>query len=297
MRLLTELQVVVLGCGNVGSEVIDLLRGVGCAVHGLFRSRDGRAGKELENQFTGEELPAYMRRADYIINCLPHTPTTDKMLGRAALGYCREGVAIISVGSPEVLDFPAIAEAMSSGTVCGLVVDTPQGEDLSLRSLPKGGGVVVTEGASARAGVSCAGCESTCNGCTGAERIAGVFIDNLRAFNWGAARVRGKLLRITFSLGFRPFPAMKWASSPQHARHHLAASAEGLGPPPLRRGASLPSPRPHRGGAGGRGRRDAENEPPPPPANLGELPSRLSTSLRNAFAPRMKYVVQVPVGY
>mmetsp|Transcript_10338 Transcript_10338/g.33375 ORF Transcript_10338/g.33375 Transcript_10338/m.33375 type:complete len:271 (-) Transcript_10338:234-1046(-) len=270
MRLLTELQVVVLGCGNVGSEVIDLLRGVGCAVHGLFRSRDGRAGKELENQFTGEELPAYMRRADYIINCLPHTPTTDKMLGRAALGYCREGVAIISVGSPEVLDFPAIAEAMSSGTVCGLVVDTPQGEDLSLRSLPKGGGVVVTEGASARAGVSCAGCESTCNGCTGAERIAGVFIDNLRAFNWGAAR---------------------------HARHHLAASAEGLGPPPLRRGASLPSPRPHRGGAGGRGRRDAENEPPPPPANLGELPSRLSTSLRNAFAPRMKYVVQVPVGY
>jgi D-3-phosphoglycerate dehydrogenase len=79
-------------------------------------------------------------RADYISLHLPSTPETRHLFDRERFAKCRKGARIINTARGELIDEPALAEAITSGQIAGAGLDVFEKEpppDSTLTSLPQ----------------------------------------------------------------------------------------------------------------------------------------------------------------
>jgi D-3-phosphoglycerate dehydrogenase len=126
------------GLGRIGQEVAARARAFGMAIvaHDPFISEQvaGTLGVELL------DLDTLCARADYISLHLPSTPETRHLFDRARFAKCRKGARIINTARGELIDEPALAEAITSGQIAGAGLDVFEKEpppDGSLTSLPQ----------------------------------------------------------------------------------------------------------------------------------------------------------------
>ena len=111
----------IIGCGNVGSIVADRALGLKMKVVAydpyLSVERAVKLGVEKV------ELDELWRRADFITL---HTPLTDKtrnIVNAETLAQTKKGVRLINCARGELVDEPALAEALKSGHVAGAALD------------------------------------------------------------------------------------------------------------------------------------------------------------------------------
>jgi phosphoglycerate dehydrogenase-like enzyme len=156
----------VYGLGSIGSEIARLARALGLKVIGVRRSplRQGDPVDELHPpQKLGELLP----RADWLIIASPLTPETRGMVNAGLLAQLPQGARIINIGRGEIIDEPAMIDALREGRLGGAYLDVfatePLPADSPLWGLPN---VIVSPHNSAAA---------ACND----DRVFALFIDNL----------------------------------------------------------------------------------------------------------------------
>ena len=111
----------VIGCGNIGSIVIDRAQGLRMKVIGFDPFLSPERAMELGVEKV--ELDELLARADFITL---HTPLTDKtrnILSADAINKTKKGVRIVNCARGGLLDETALRAALESGHVAGAALD------------------------------------------------------------------------------------------------------------------------------------------------------------------------------
>jgi phosphoglycerate dehydrogenase-like enzyme/DNA-binding transcriptional ArsR family regulator len=131
-RRLAGREVLVLGAGGIGRATTRLLRAAGTRVTCLARTR--RADPELGEIAALGELPGLLPGADFVVLALPHTPSTDKIIGAAELALMSPGAWLVNLGRGALVDEPALITALQAGAPGGAALDVFAAEPLAADS-------------------------------------------------------------------------------------------------------------------------------------------------------------------
>lgn len=111
----------VMGLGELGSFCAQALKTIGFNVLGWSRSQKDIDGITC---FSGEGgFPEMLGQSDILVNLLPNTPATTKLLNKETMALLPKGAAIVNPGRGTVFDDEALTGALDSGHLSGATLD------------------------------------------------------------------------------------------------------------------------------------------------------------------------------
>lgn len=118
----------ILGVGAIGSETARLAKAFGMKVVGLRRS--GKPDEWVDRMYDMNGLMELLPQCDYVVNCLPHTPDTDYLLGKEQFAAMKPEAVYINIGRGRTTDTAALIEALNAGRIAGAGLDVFEEEPL-----------------------------------------------------------------------------------------------------------------------------------------------------------------------
>jgi len=163
---------VIVGWGPIGRGLASLLAALGLHVVAV-RSTDGAAEPPASETMSYERIGEILPRADWLVLCCPLTERTRGLIDAAALARLPAGARLVNVARGEVVEEPALIDALRRGALAGAYLDVFAHEPLPAESplwdMPN---VIVTP--------------HTAGHSDGNEmRVAAIFLDNLRRWTEG----------------------------------------------------------------------------------------------------------------
>ena len=132
----------VIGMGPIGEETARLGIALGMNVIGCRRTVMGNEPCETR---TWESLEHLLGWADYVVLALPLTNDTRGLISAARLALMKRTARFINVGRGDLVDEPALIDALANGRLGGAGLDVfatePLGEDSALWDMPN---VIIT---------------------------------------------------------------------------------------------------------------------------------------------------------
>jgi phosphoglycerate dehydrogenase-like enzyme len=157
---------VIVGWGAIGRQIGAWLGMLGLHVVAVRRARGPADGGAAEC-VACDDLPEVLPRADWLVLACPLTERTRHLVDGAALARLPAGAHLVNVARGEVLDEPAVVEALRSGRLAGAYLDVfahePLPPDSPLWHLPH---VIATPHSAGFSGGN-------------AARVDALFLDNL----------------------------------------------------------------------------------------------------------------------
>lgn len=121
--------VLILGTGDIGSNIAKRMKPFGVKIIGVKRTKS--APSEYFDEFhTIDELDALLPCADIVIGCVPNTPLTDGLLNEKRLRLMKQNSLLVNVGRGTLIDEAALIKVMSEGHLYGAVLDVFEEEPL-----------------------------------------------------------------------------------------------------------------------------------------------------------------------
>ncbi len=120
-RLASGSRVVITGLGEIGLETARLARALGMNVSGTKRKVEAIEGIDTVTDTAG--LPGLLATADVLINTLPGTPNTEKMINAVVFNAMKPGTILVNVGRGTVVDEDALLEALNNGQLSYACLD------------------------------------------------------------------------------------------------------------------------------------------------------------------------------
>jgi D-3-phosphoglycerate dehydrogenase / 2-oxoglutarate reductase len=114
----------IIGFGAIGSYLAELLRGIGMNVIVCDVTVDATS-----HGFTQVEFFELLARAEFVFPLAPSQPDTANLINAAALAAMQPGAKLINVSRGELLDEPAVADALDRGHLGGLAMDVGSAPD------------------------------------------------------------------------------------------------------------------------------------------------------------------------
>jgi phosphoglycerate dehydrogenase-like enzyme len=124
---------VVVGLGHIGKEIARLARALGLKVIGVRRSGPA-PGDPVDELATPDRLREVLPRADWLILACPLTEETRGLIDATALAALPKGARFINIARGEVVDEPALIEALRTGHLAGAYLDVFAQEPLPAES-------------------------------------------------------------------------------------------------------------------------------------------------------------------
>jgi D-specific alpha-keto acid dehydrogenase len=120
-RELRDLTVGVIGTGQIGTAVLDRLRGFGCRT----------LAYDTRPQPSADYVPLeeLLHRSDIVTLHTPHDPSTHHLLSRRRLRQLRPGAFVINTGRGSLVDTDALIDELESGRLGGAALDVLEGEE------------------------------------------------------------------------------------------------------------------------------------------------------------------------
>ncbi|MEO8412974.1 MAG: phosphoglycerate dehydrogenase [Ginsengibacter sp.] len=109
----------IIGYGNIGSQVSVLAESLGMKV--IFY--DIETKMPLGNAEDKSSLKEVLRLSDVITLHVPDLPTTRNMINKATLKYCKPNAMLINYARGQVIDIPALKNALVSHELGGAAID------------------------------------------------------------------------------------------------------------------------------------------------------------------------------
>jgi glyoxylate/hydroxypyruvate reductase A len=163
----------IVGLGDIGRTIARAARRLGVRTMGV--SRSGRRVPAVDRVYPPAGLRRALAEADFVVLTVPLTEETRGLIGARELAGMRPSAWLLNVARGEVVDEPALLDALARRTIAGAVLDVvspePLPADHPLWSAPN---VVITPHIS---------------GPSTPEEIAPIFNDNLARF-LGGRRLR-----------------------------------------------------------------------------------------------------------
>jgi D-3-phosphoglycerate dehydrogenase len=109
----------IIGYGNIGTQVSILAEAIGMRV----RYYDLATRLPLGNAESCKNLKELVGNSDIITLHVPETAQTKNMINKAVLKQCKKGAILLNYARGEVVDIPALAQALESGHIGGAAID------------------------------------------------------------------------------------------------------------------------------------------------------------------------------
>lgn len=169
----------VVGWGPIGQQIGAVLRVLGLKL--VVVRQNGDSAVEGAHTVSFDDLGSVLPRTDWLVLACPLTARTRGMIDAAALASLPAGAHLVNVARGEVVDEPALIAALRDGRLAGAYLDVFAHEPLPADSpLWAMESVIATPHS---AGFSDGN----------AERVFGIFLDNLR--RWRAGEGLANLVR------------------------------------------------------------------------------------------------------
>ncbi|KAA8995002.1 D-2-hydroxyacid dehydrogenase [Affinibrenneria salicis] len=127
-HLLAGQRVLIVGAGDIGSEVAGFLQPFGVELIGIARTP--RAIAHFSQVVGMEQLPGMVGSADYLINILPDTPATSDVYDAGLFAAMRPSALFINVGRGSAVVDADLVSALQQGLLAGAVLDVFRAEPL-----------------------------------------------------------------------------------------------------------------------------------------------------------------------
>ena len=127
-RSLLNKTVVILGTGNVGSNIAQKLHAFGTRNIGINRS--GKLGEHFDECHRLEELDTYLPKADIVIGALPRTPFTQGLFDYARMQLIPKDALLVNVGRGTMIVTHDLEKLLEEGHFSGVVLDVMDPEPL-----------------------------------------------------------------------------------------------------------------------------------------------------------------------
>ena len=121
MRQVSEMTVLVLGLGGIGSQVARKLSSLGAQVIGT--SRHNNPVEHVDRVVRVEEVASVLPDVDAVVVTLPGTEATEGLLDDEFFSRVRPGSTLVSVGRGSVIDEDALLAALEDGRVSFAALD------------------------------------------------------------------------------------------------------------------------------------------------------------------------------
>lgn len=120
-KMLCDMTVCILGCGNIGYAMAKLFAAFGSDVIGVSgrRKPDGVLKKVYKN----DEMSDACAEADIVISSLPLTPETKGLINKELIEKMKDGAFVVNVSRAGIVDEDAIYAALKSGKISGFAAD------------------------------------------------------------------------------------------------------------------------------------------------------------------------------
>ncbi|MDQ2652432.1 MAG: D-2-hydroxyacid dehydrogenase [Chloroflexota bacterium] len=130
VRELGEETLLIIGTGEIGSQVASRAAAFGMRVEGLRRRAHAETPPNFDRIWSADDLGKALSSADHVVVTLPDTPETRGLLDAAAFAACKPGAMIYNVGRGAVIDTAALVAALQSGHLGGAGLDVTEPEPL-----------------------------------------------------------------------------------------------------------------------------------------------------------------------
>ncbi len=117
-----------LGVGSIGAEVALTAKFFGMNVRGY--TRDSEISAHVDSYFHGDDLLKFASGLDYLVNILPNTNDTRKIINGDLLLVLPAHALVINVGRGPALDESALLDALNQNKIAGAVLDVFEQEPL-----------------------------------------------------------------------------------------------------------------------------------------------------------------------
>jgi len=118
----------VMGLGVIGAAIARALAAQGFRTRGYSRSAKAIDGVAC---FGGDALAAFLDGLDIVVNVLPSTAQTRRLLNRDALSRLADGAHVVNIGRGSVLDDEDLVVLIESGKIGGATLDVFHEEPLA----------------------------------------------------------------------------------------------------------------------------------------------------------------------
>jgi phosphoglycerate dehydrogenase-like enzyme len=122
------------GLGGVGREVARLLAAAGVDVCGAGRAGRGYQVPGVTSYRPVSDLRSALPEADALILACPLTRQTSGLIGREELSLMKQGAVLVNLARGQVVDEPALIDALNSGHLGGACLDVFDTEPLPASS-------------------------------------------------------------------------------------------------------------------------------------------------------------------
>jgi phosphoglycerate dehydrogenase-like enzyme len=124
-----------IGYGWIGKEIARLAQAFGMSVIVCRRTPGEGAGQEAEGGaaitfVARERLYVLLRASDFLVLAAPITPETRGMIDARALRAMKSTAFLVNIGRGDVVDEPALIEALRGGGLAGAALDVFHEEPL-----------------------------------------------------------------------------------------------------------------------------------------------------------------------
>ncbi|MBD1575826.1 D-2-hydroxyacid dehydrogenase [Vibrio sp. S11_S32] len=121
---------VILGTGSIGNQLARAVSALGFIAVGVNRSGQAPDNNAFHHIYSIAQLDRALAQADVVVNALPNTPQTDKLLSHSAFQHCH-GALFFNIGRGHTLDEPALLAALDCGQISHAFLDVFREEPLS----------------------------------------------------------------------------------------------------------------------------------------------------------------------
>jgi glyoxylate/hydroxypyruvate reductase A len=128
----SEIQVGILGLGELGAAAAEEIARLGFNTHGWSRSKKCMAG--ITCHFGDLALLPFLERTEILVVMLPLTKETRRLLGRAQLSALPRGAKVVNVSRGAVIDEAAFIELLQEGHLMDATLDVYETEPLPAQS-------------------------------------------------------------------------------------------------------------------------------------------------------------------
>ena len=115
----------VVGTGAIGTATIRLLLAFGCKVIAYNRSRHAEVEK-MGVEYT--DLDSLMKQSDIVTLHVPLNAETQHLISRERIAMMKPTAILVNTARGNVVDIPALAEALSSHSIAGAGIDVYEKE-------------------------------------------------------------------------------------------------------------------------------------------------------------------------
>lgn len=119
----------VVGYGGIGTQVAERARAFGMKVIAVDE-KDIPLTQTLDYCGKPDELNELLPKADVVVNCVPHTPASEHMIGSSQFAAMKEGAYFINVSRGKVVDTAALVKALQDKKLAGAGLDVVDPEPL-----------------------------------------------------------------------------------------------------------------------------------------------------------------------